>query len=143
MLRLTELASAEQGADDALTLDFDARQKSRLLACTDKGVQVGLFLPRGTVMRAGTLLTGSAGFKVRVNAAPETLSIVRTDDPLLFARACYHLGNRHIALQILPGELRYLKDHVLDQMLTGLGLTVEHEVLAFEPEAGAYHSHGH
>jgi len=68
---------------------------------------------------------------------------VRTDDPLLFARVCYHLGNRHIALQILPGELRYLHDHVLDHMVVGLGLSVRVENLPFEPEAGAYHSHGH
>ena len=68
--------------------------------------------------------------------------MVRTDAPLLFARACYHLGNRHISLQILPNELRYLHDHVLDHMVEGLGLKVSIENLPFEPEAGAYH-HSH
>lgn len=64
-----------------------------------------------------------------------------SDDALQFARVCYHLGNRHVALQILPGELRYLSDHVLDHMVEGLGLGVMHDIMPFEPEAGAYHSH--
>jgi urease accessory protein len=75
-------------------------------------------------------------------AAPEQVSVARTDDALLLARACYHLGNRHVALQITPGELRYLADHVLDDMVRGLGLAVTQESAPFEPEAGAY-SHGH
>jgi len=95
------------------------------------------------VLRKGSVLTGPDHYRVLVDAAPESLSVVRTDDALHFAKACYHLGNRHIALQILPGELRFLTDHVLDHMLEGLGLMVTHEVLPFEPEQGAYHGHGH
>ena len=143
MKKLTELAPEQSPSDDVVTLTYDARQKSRLLAKTDQGVQIGMFLPRGQVLRKGFVLTGDDHFRVRINAAPEALSIVRTDDALQFARACYHLGNRHVALQILPGELRFLADHVLDQMLVGLGLAVTHEVLPFEPESGAYHGHGH
>ena len=143
MLKLTETTTPDQTPDDTLTLPYAERQKSRLPATTNGGISVGLFLPRGQMLRSGLLLTGSQGFKVRVEAAEEELSVVRCDQPLLFARACYHLGNRHVALQILPGELRYLADHVLDQMLEGLGLTVEHQLLAFEPENGAYHGHGH
>lgn len=74
---------------------------------------------------------------------PEPLSVVRSNEPLRFARACYHLGNRHVSLQILPGELRYLSDHVLDHMIEGLGLTVTRAELPFEPEAGAYRTHDH
>lgn len=143
MLKLTEFVEEAQDADDELTLPFEARQKSRMPATTDNGVRIGLFLPRGHYLRSGMVLAGEAGFKVKVRAAPETLSVVRTDDPLLFARVCYHLGNRHVSLQILPGELRYLHDHVLDHMVEGLGLSVNVENLPFEPEAGAYHSHGH
>ncbi|MDP2902767.1 MAG: urease accessory protein UreE [Methylovulum sp.] len=143
MLKLTELAPADTQADDSLTLPFESRQKSRLPAYTDGGVKVGLFLQRGQYLRSGVILTGNEKFKVVIKAAPETLSVVHTDDGLLFARVCYHLGNRHIALQIMPGELRYLSDHVLDHMVEGLGLSVTHETLPFEPEAGAYHSHGH
>jgi len=143
MLKLTETTDTEETPDDTLVLNFDARQKSRQPATTKGGVQVGLFLPRGNTLRHGAVLTNGQGFKVKVEAAPEPLTTVKCDDPLLFARACYHLGNRHVALQILPGELRFLTDHVLDQMLIGLGLAVEHHTLPFEPEAGAYHSHGH
>lgn len=143
MLKLTELAPADAQADDSLTLPFESRQKSRLPARTDGGVNVGLFLQRGQYLRSGVVLTGSEKFKVIIKAAPETLSVVHTDDALLFARLCYHLGNRHIALQIMAGELRYLSDHVLDHMVEGLGGTVAHETLPFEPEAGAYQSHGH
>ncbi|MFA5984749.1 MAG: urease accessory protein UreE [Methylococcaceae bacterium] len=143
MLKLTEILSPEIKADDSLTLAFDARQKSRLSATTDSGVAVGLVLPRGSYIRSGSVLTGEKRYKVKIHAAEEMLSLVRTEDTLLFARACYHLGNRHIALQILPGELRYLHDHVLDHMVEGLGLKVLQESLPFEPEAGAYHHHDH
>jgi len=143
MLKLTELAPPETPPDDVVTLTYEARQKYRLLSSTDSGTQIGLFLPRGQSLRKGFVLTGPEHYNVLIEAAPEALSVVHIDDTLQFARACYHLGNRHVALQILPGELRYLSDHVLDHMLEGLGLTVSHETLPFEPEPGAYHSHGH
>ena len=143
MLKLTEIVPVETPTEDSLILAFETRQKSRFSACTEHGVKVGLFLPRGAILRANTVLTGPDQVNIRVHAAPEQLSVGRTDDPLVFARSCYHLGNRHIALQILPNEVRYLSDHVLDAMLTSLGLTVTHNCLPFEPEAGAYHSHGH
>jgi urease accessory protein len=143
MMKLTELAPLETPPDDVVTLPYESRQKSRLLISTDKGAKIGLFLPRGQVLRKGMVLTGPDHYRVLVNSAPESLSVVHTDDALQFAHACYHLGNRHVALQILPGELRFLTDHVLDQMLQGLGLEVAHEVLPFEPEQGAYHGHGH
>ena len=143
MHKLTELAPLETPPDDVVTLPYESRQKSRLLLKTDSGAKIGMFLPRGQVLRQGFVLTGPDDYRVRIDAAPESLSVVRTDDALQFARACYHLGNRHVALQILPGELRFLTDHVLDSMLKGLGLVVAHEVWPFEPEQGAYHGHGH
>ncbi len=141
MLKLTEFANTDQHVDDSLTLPFELRQKSRLSATTDKGQAVRLFLERGHILRAGTLLTGADKTIIKVNAAAEPVSVMRSDDLLSFSRACYHLGNRHVALQILHGELRYLSDHVLDHMLHGLGFHVTQEQLPFEPEAGAYHSH--
>ena len=143
MLKLTEFTANDVKPDDVLTLAYEARQKNRQPAKTNGGVVVGLFLPRGQKLRSGLVLTGTQGFRVRVEAALEEVSVVYCADPLQFAKACYHIGNRHVALQIMPGELRYLADHVLDQMVLGLGLTVEHKQLAFEPEAGAYHGHGH
>ena len=85
-----------------------------------------------------------------MKAAAETLSSVVSDDPHLLARACYHLGNRHVSIQIEPGRVSYLHDHVLDEMLQGLGLQVTVTEAPFEPEPGAYggsadkaHSHHH
>ncbi|VDR24570.1 Urease accessory protein UreE [Raoultella terrigena] len=81
--------------------------------------------------------------------ADEGVSVVRCEDPFTLAVACYHLGNRHVPLQIMPGELRYHHDHVLDDMLRQFGLQVSFAQLPFEPEAGAYaseshgHAHGH
>ena len=127
MLKLTEIAPPDQISDDEITLAYEARQKSRLLTRTDGGREIGLFLPRGQLLQHGCVLTGDDRYRVRVNAAPEKVSVVRSDDALQFARACYHLGNRHVALQILGGELRFLTDHVLDQMLEGLGFMVTHD----------------
>ena len=141
--KLTSLAPSGTPSDDVLTLTFDARQKSRFPATTDNGVEIGVFLTRGQILRSGLVLTGSDSFSVLVKAAAEPVSVMRCDDPLQFSRACYHLGNRHVSLQILKGELRYLSDHVLDHMLEGLGLKVMQEILPFEPEAGAYHKHEH
>ncbi|AUA32826.1 urease accessory protein UreE [Pseudomonas fulva] len=131
-----------------VTLDVDSRIKSRLRVTLDDGREAGLMLERGHLLRGGELLTDATGSQlIRVQAAPEAVSTVRCADPHLLARAAYHLGNRHVPLQIEPGLLRFQHDHVLDDMLRGLGLTVEAEQAPFEPEAGAYqstpHTHGH
>lgn len=149
MIRLTKKITSAAAADTSVTLPLHQRIKSRLRVTLDDGRDAGLLLERGSTLKDGDLLTGDDGIKVQVRAAAETLSIVRSDDPQLLARACYHLGNRHMSIQIMPGELRYSHDHVLDDMLRGLGLVVSIEQAPFEPEPGAYggsadgHSHGH
>lgn len=130
-------------ASAVLTLVFDERQKSRLRATLDDGREVGIFLPRGTVLRHGDRLAASDGTIVRVRAAPETVSVVVATTPLSIARAAYHLGNRHVALQIKEESLYYRHDHVLDDMVRGLGLEVRVEEAPFEPEPGAYASNHH
>lgn len=131
-------------ADAVLTLPFELRQKSRLKAKLDSGVEVGLFLPRGTILRDGDVLQADNGLLIRIAAAQESLSVVRSDDALLLARLCYHLGNRHVPIQITSNEIRYQHDHVLDKMVSGLGANVQHQQLPFEPEDGAYAAgHGH
>ncbi len=146
-LQIVERLSEDLPIQATLTLPFDQRQKSRFRTRLDSGEDIGLFLPRGTVLRHGDRLRTTTGLVVEVRAAPETVSTARTDDALLLARAAYHLGNRHVALQIGPGWLRYLHDHVLDGMMRELGLTVVSEQVPFEPEAGAYggdhHGHAH
>lgn len=104
----------------------------------DDGREAGVFLERGESLKHGDLLVSDDGILVRVEAAPERVSTVMSQDPHLLARACYHLGNRHVALQIEPQRLRYLHDHVLDDMVRGLGLAVIVDYAPFEPEPGAY-----
>ncbi len=143
MLRLTRRVAAGAAADGSLTLTLDQRVKSRLRVRLDDGSEAGLFLERGVILRHGDLLGSDDGRVIAVQAAPETVSTVQSADPLLLSRACYHLGNRHVPLQIAPGFVRYQHDHVLDGMLRALGLTVVCEQAPFEPEAGAYSGHGH
>jgi len=141
MLRLTKRITSNATAFDSLTLTYDSRTKSRLLTKTDRGIEVGLSLPRGMVLHEGDLLASEEDQVILIKAASEPVSVVRTSDPCLFAKACYHLGNRHVLLAIQSGELMYLRDHVLDQLIEHLGLTVEHQMLPFDPEFGAYHAH--
>jgi urease accessory protein len=140
MLQLIEKLRAGGQADDTLTLPFDARQKTRQRVRLDSGREAALMLLPGTVLADGDRLQAADGTVVRVIAAAEALSTVRTDDPRALARACYHLGNRHVALQVGSGWARYQPDHVLDDMVRGLGLAVHQENAPFEPERGAYHA---
>jgi urease accessory protein len=141
MLTITQRLTESRRADADLVLPFQLRTKSRLRTALPSGEEVGLILERGTILRDGDLLLADDGRAVRVVAAPETVSTVSADDPLTLLRAAYHLGNRHVALQIGAGWLRYLHDHVLDDMVRGLGLSVSVEEAPFEPEAGAYGGH--
>ena len=134
-------------AERKLILPFAERSRSRLRAVLDNGEEAGLFLERGSILRHGDLLLSDDGRVIQVEAAPESVSTVHTDNGLMLARASYHLGNRHVALQIGAGWLRYCHDHVLDDMLRGFGLEVTIELAPFEPEGGAYvaasHAHAH
>ena len=143
MLRLTRRIDADLSADGSLTLTLDQRVKSRLRVELDDGTEAGLFLERGLILRDGDLIASDDGTVIVVKAAPETVSTVKCDNTLLMLRACYHLGNRHVPLQIAPDFIRYQHDHVLDAMVRGLGLQVVCEEAPFEPEAGAYSGHTH
>jgi urease accessory protein len=125
-----------------VTLTLEQRVRSRIRVVLDDGRAAGILLPRGTTLRDGDGLVSADGLVVRVRAAPECLSRVECADALALARACYHLGNRHVALQIEPHRLSYLHDHVLDDLVQGLGLPVTVADGPFEPEPGAYGGHG-
>ena len=145
-LQIVERLSESLPAQATLTLSFELRRKSRLRTRLDSGADVGIFLPHGTVLHEGDRLRTTDGLVVEVRAALETVSTARADDALTLARAAYHLGNRHIPLQLGSGWLRYPHDHVLDGMVRDLGLEVISEEVPFEPEAGAYsggHHHAH
>ncbi|MDD2058799.1 urease accessory protein UreE [Pseudomonas sp. GD03860] len=148
MILLTRRVADAEHVSGTVTLSVDTRIKSRVRVTLDDGREAGLFLERGQLLRGGELLaTEQGGEVVRVLAAAEQVSTVRCADPLLLARASYHLGNRHVPLQIEADFVRYQHDHVLDEMVRGLGLQVTVEQAPFEPEAGAYqsapHSHAH
>ena len=147
MLKITLKLSQPQAATAILKLPFELRQKSRLKVTLDDGRQAGLFLERGDVLRGGDCLLAEDNSIIQVQADNETVSVVQTNDSLLLARACYHLGNRHVPLQIENNSLTYLHDHVLDDMLKQMGLNVNTTQSPFEPESGAYggrsHNHSH
>lgn len=140
MLTFTEKAPDGGAADETLTLPYELRQKSRQRVRLDSGREAGVLLAPGTTLEHGDRLRSADGTSVLVCAAVETVSVARTTDALRLARACYHLGNRHVRLQVGDGWVRYPPDHVLDEMVRGLGLEVSSESARFEPERGAYNA---
>jgi urease accessory protein len=159
MLTVNKLIPQGKGLAAALTrraatvqLSWDVRQKSRFDAVDSTGRVIGVFLPRGTVVRGGDVLVAEDGSLVAVQAAPQPVLVVRHcsehGSPFDLMRAAYHLGNRHVPLALQPDRLVLEPDHVLADMLRAMHLIVSSEDAAFEPEAGAYaaaagHGHGH
>lgn len=159
MLQVSKLVPQGQGLAPVLvrraatvTLDWDVRQKSRFDAETSDGRRVGVFLPRGTVVRGGDVLVTQDGSLLRVVAAPQAVLRITacTDhhhghahDPAFdLMRAAYHLGNRHVPIELKPDHLKIEPDHVLADMLRAMHLTVSEVQAPFEPEGGAYGDHG-
>lgn len=136
--RLGPLDPAESVAD-TLILTIEQRQRSRFRAQLTSGEEVGVILDRGgPALRAGDGLANDAGARYRVDAAAERVSTVYAGDPLLMLRVAYHLGNRHTPLEVSAEWLRYRHDHVLDDMVRGLGACPVSEMAPFQPESGAY-----
>jgi urease accessory protein len=145
MLILTQHTTAP--ATDSVALAYDERKRSRLKVTLASGVEAGIVLKRGDHLHGGDRLSTDDGATVvDVLAAPETLIEALAETPLLFARAAYHLGNRHVPVQMVAtengGTLRFQTDHVLAEMLKGLGCGVREIKAPFEPESGAYGRHG-
>jgi urease accessory protein len=132
-----------------LCLPFESRQRSRLRTKLESGEEVALALPRGEVLRGGDLVTASDGRVIEVVAEPEKLLHVECGSPVALAKAAYHLGNRHVPVEVGEGYLRIAADHVLEEMLRKQGAQVSAREAPFEPEAGAYsggdshHAHQH
>lgn len=146
MLVAETLCEAVSQPYGRLVLPFELRQKSRLRARLESGEEIGLFLPRGTVLRGGQHLRANDGRVVLVAAAAEALLHVECSSAYDLVRAAYHLGNRHVPVQIGDGWLRFAADPVLAQMLERLGASVREVDAPFEPESGAYagaHHHDH
>ena len=146
MIKITNKIDSNVNAKFALTLAFESRQKARLHTQLDSGEEAGLFLPRGIILRGGDKLQAESGEIIEIISANEEVSTATSEDPLLLMRASYHLGNRHVPLEIKPTYLRFHYDHVLNEMLEHLNLSISKESAPFEPESGAYskgHSHTH
>ncbi len=137
-----------------ITLDWDTRQKSRFDATDSTGRSLGVFLPRGTVVRGGDVLVAEDGSLVRVEAAPQKVLRITfcAEHGMAFdlMRAAYHLGNRHVPIELKPDHLKIEPDHVLAELLQSMHMTVAEVQEPFEPEGGAYgdsallgHDHGH
>lgn len=133
--------------DDVVVLDHLEREKGRLKVLSGAGNELRIFLERGKTLQVGEILQSDCGRNFRVEAAGEPVIRAETDDWQLFARACYHLGNRHVKMQVGERWLRITPDHVLQEMLEQLGLKTSEETAPFVPESGAYsgggHGHGH
>ncbi|MEY4663248.1 MAG: Urease accessory protein UreE [Pseudomonadota bacterium] len=135
-----------------ITLDWDVRQKSRFDATDSQGRSLGIFLPRGTVVRGGDVLVAEDGSLILVKAAPQAVLRITACDqhgsPFDLTRAAYHLGNRHVPIELQADHLKIEPDHVLADMLRAMHMTVVSVDEPFEPENGAYgehggHGHGH
>ena len=160
MIQVSKLLPQGQGLAPVLLkrattveLDWDVRQKSRFAATDSAGRELGIFLPRGTLVRGGDVLVAEDGSMVRVIAALQPVLVIthckNHGTPFDLTRAAYHLGNRHVPIELQPDHLKIEPDHVLADMLRAMHLIVNEQNLAFEPEGGAYaaghgggHSHG-
>lgn len=145
MLILTQRLKPPAPAMPALTLPLTAedRTRSRHRFTTTDGQPVMLHLPRGTVLQDGDMLRSDGGDLVRVVAKPEPVLTVTATSSLALLQAAYHLGNRHVPLEITAAYLRLSPDPVLQDLLQHRGLTVTESTQPFQPEAGAYASHAH
>lgn len=141
MLIITERDHGHGPIDDRLVLPFDQRQKSRLRVTLQSGAEAALMLERGGVLRGGDRLRSEDGRVIVVDSAPERVIRVTASSAHQLALAAYHLGNRHVPLQIGEGWLLLEDDHVLLHMLEGLGVSVTSTSAPFEPEGGAYGGH--
>ncbi|MBJ9476841.1 urease accessory protein UreE [Acinetobacter baumannii] len=130
-------------AFETVELTFDTRQKSRFRAALASGVDIGADLPRTGILRSGSYIATQEGDVLRVDAKPERLMKVTAQTEFDLLKAAYHLGNRHVPLMLTPTALYFEPDHVLAEMVEGLGLTVTETDHPFEPESGAYAQHSH
>jgi urease accessory protein len=141
------LAAALLKRAPTVELDWDVRQKSRFDATDSNGRAIGVFLTRGTLMRGGDVLVAEDGSLIRVVAAPQEVlritACAQHGSAFDLTRAAYHLGNRHVPIELQPDHLKIEPDHVLVDMLRAMHMTVVTVHEAFEPEGGAYSSHGH
>ena len=146
LVRARALTSGDMAVTEIIELRFEQRERSRLRARLASGEEIGIDLAVGTILSHGSRLVLDDGRVVAVEAALEALLQVTADDSATLARIAYHIGNRHVPIEVGDGWLRLLPDHVLKAMIERLGGDVVEILERFHPEAGAYghgHVHGH
>jgi urease accessory protein len=145
--RVLPAGSWDEGrAVDTVLVDFDRRHRRRILLATEGGREVLLDLPQAARLRHGDGLELDGGSVVRVVARPEPLAEIHAHDEGELVRIAWHLGNRHLPVQLLGERIRIRRDHVIEEMVEGLGGHVDIIEAPFDPEAGAYaggHHHHH
>ena len=131
--------------DDRVVLDHLQREKGRFKTLTQSGAELRIFLERGNRLAIGAILRSDCGRNFEVVGAREEVARATAEDWETFSKACYHLGNRHVKLQIGERWLAITTDRVLEDMLRQMGLQISREQAVFVPEAGAYTGgqHGH
>lgn len=130
-------------AADTVVLDFDDRYRRRVSMTGTRGLGFMLDLEEAVVLRGGDALVLDDGRLIEVVAAPEALIEIRCKDALHLIRVAWHLGNRHLPTQVMPKALRIRRDHVIAEMVRGLGARAIEIDAPFDPEGGAYHTSGH
>jgi urease accessory protein len=150
MIRATRVLGQHrwtQAPADTVVLDFDDRHRRRMAMTGTRGLELLLDLENAVALRGGDALVLDDGRLIEVVAAPEPLVEIRGADPHHLIRVAWHLGNRHLPTQIMPKGLRIRRDHVIEEMVKGLGARVIEIEAPFDPEGGAYasagHDHGH
>ncbi len=147
MKRAREVKTAghwdKASAVDSITLDADERHRRRVVLTGERGTKFLLDLPQATALRDGDGLLLDDGAIVRIVGRPEPLIEIAAADSHELARVAWHIGNRHIDVQIVGERLRIRRDHVIEDMLRGLGARLTPVQAPFDPERGAYDHHGH
>ena len=135
-------ATTDVTVNFTLSLTAEERTRTRHRYQMPDGTDVYLRLPRGTILEDGDLLQSEdSNVVVRIAAKPESVLTVTAQEPIGLLRASYHLGNRHVLLEVAPDYLRLSPDPVLQAMLEQMGVTITQEVVPFKPERGAYGHH--
>lgn len=146
MIRATRVLAAGQWsgrAADTITLDHDQRHRRRVAMTGDGGTALLLDLAEAVPLRDGDGIVLEDGRIVSVTSAAEPLAEIVPHNPAELARVAWHLGNRHLPCQLVGGRIRIRRDHVIEDMVVGLGAHVSHVLAPFDPESGAYHGGGH
>jgi urease accessory protein len=133
----------ETSAVDSIALDAHERHRRRIVLTTERGTKFLLDLPQAAALRDGDGLLLDDGAIVRVAGRPEPLAEIAAANASELARLAWHIGNRHIDVQIAGDRLRIRRDHVIEDMLRGLGARITPIEAAFNPEGGAYAHHHH